>query len=289
MESRSPEEILGMSNGRQIGDSGKAILKGLPIRCLSAFQRVTAATDEEIQHILWISPRTMRSRFQTGRLTPAESDRLYGATRILESVLIHFDNNEKHAQAWLRAPASSEHHVPPISLIGTFAGLELVNHYLEDSRFEFYIQGKTISPNKGQRKPTDYPDPLSLLGLKRSMDIDNRIRKGFPHRSYELFRKRSQFSMKEMQEILWVSPATLSKYSNSGFLPGDISDRLYRTAVVFFFMNMMISNNTEKAQELMHREFPRLGNRRPIDLLRTDPDVDEIMGVTFQVLTGASS
>jgi putative toxin-antitoxin system antitoxin component (TIGR02293 family) len=287
MSSRSPEEILGMPKSRHKGDSGRAIIKGLPIRCLNAFQRITAATEEELLHILWMSPRTFKTGKQSGRLSPAESDRLYGATRILESVLMHFDNNEKHAQAWLRVPASKEHPVPPISLMGTFAGLELTYHYLEGAYFEFYLLGKNNPSNKGKREPTDYPDPLSVLGLKRSMDIDDRIRKGFPYRSYELLRKKSQFSVKEMDKMLWVSSTTLSKCSRSGHLPGDVSNRLYRVAVVFFFMNMLGGYNAGDAQELMHREFPRLGNRRPIDLLHTDPDVDEVIGMACQVLDGA--
>jgi putative toxin-antitoxin system antitoxin component (TIGR02293 family) len=286
MTSNTPEEILHMPRSREIGDSGKRILKGLPIRSLNAFQRITAATDEEIQYILWISPGTMKSRIKTGRLTPVESDRLYGAARILESVLIHFDGNEKLAQAWLRAPVSKEHHDPPISLMGTFAGLELIYHYLEGAYFEFYLRGKTNPPNKSKRDSTDYPDPLSILGLKRSMDIDNRIRKGFPYRSYELFRKRSQYSVKEMQKMLWVSSATLSKYSSSGFLPGDISDRLYRAAVAFFFMNMLVGYDAGNAQKWMHKWIPPLGNRRPIDLLKTDPDTDEVIGTVCQVLDG---
>jgi putative toxin-antitoxin system antitoxin component (TIGR02293 family) len=289
MSSRSPEELLGMLKSRHIGDSGKAILKGLPVRCLNAFQRITAATEEELLHILWMSPEIMKKRVRIGRLTPAESDRLYGAARILESVLIHFDNNEKHAQAWLRAPSSKEHHVPPISLMGTFAGLELTYHYLEGAHFELYLLGKSNPKTKGKRDRFDYPDPLTILGLKRSMDIDDRIRKGFSYRSYELFRKRTQFSVKEIQKILWVSSATLSKCSNSGHLPGDVSDRLYRATVVFFFMNMMVGYDAKDAQEWIHEEVPRLGNRRTIDLLRTDPDVDEVIGIACQALDGAIS
>jgi putative toxin-antitoxin system antitoxin component (TIGR02293 family) len=288
MEVRDPEELLGMPKSRHIGDTGKAILKGLPVRCLNRFQRITAAIDEELSQILWMSPRIMKTRRQTGRLSPAESDRLYGAARLLAWVLWHFGNDEKLAQAWLRAPASKEHHVPPISLMGTFAGLELIYHYLEGSYFEFYLR-KEHPKNEGKRDPRDYQDPLAIMGLKRTLDIDDQIRRGFPYRCYTLFQKRTLFSTKEMRQILWTSSATLSKSSLSGRLPGDISDRLYRVAVAFFFMNMMVSNNSENAQKLMHSEFPRLGNRRPIDLLKTDPDTDEVIGTVCQVMDGMVS
>ena len=288
MEVRSPEELLGLPESRHIGDTGKAILKGLPVRCLNKFQRITAATDEELSHILWMSPRIIKTRRQTGRLSPSESDRLYGAARLLTSVLWHFGNNEKLAQAWLRAPASIEHHVPPISLMGTFAGLELIYHYLKGSYFELYLR-KEKPKYEGKRDPNDYPDPLAIMGLKRKLDIDERIRRGVPYRCYTLFQKRTQFSTKEMRQILRTSSATLSKSSLSGRLPGDISDRLYRAAVAFFFVSMLVGYNAGKAQKWMHKVIPRLGNRRPIDLLKTDPDTDEVIGTVCQVLDGMVS
>lgn len=189
MEVRDPEELLGMPKSRNIGDAGKALLNGLPVRCLNKFQRITAATDEELSHILWMSPRIIKTRRQTGRLSPAELDRLYGAARLLARALWHFGNDEKLAQAWLRAPASKEHHVPPISLMGTFAGLELIYHYLEGSYFELYLR-KENPKNEGKRDPRDYPDPLAITGLKRTLDIDDRIRRGFPYRCYTLFKKK---------------------------------------------------------------------------------------------------
>jgi putative toxin-antitoxin system antitoxin component (TIGR02293 family) len=286
MPFRSPEELLGMPRRRHKDDSGKQILKGLPVRNLNAFQRITAATEEELIHILWMSPRILKSRMQAGRLMPSESDRLFCAMRIIARALLHFDDNEKRVQAWLRAPASKKHHVPPISLLGTFAGAELAYHYLEGAYFELYLLGKSNPKIKGKRGRFDYPDPLAILGLKRSTDIDDRIRKGFHYHSYELFRMRTLYSVKEMQQILWVSSSTLSKYRTLGRLPGDISDRLYRAAVVFYFVNEMVGYSACSAQEWIHHPAFRLGYRRPIDLLRTDPGSDEVISTACRVIDG---
>ncbi len=286
MPIRTPEEILGMPSVHNIGDSGKRIQKGLPLRSLNVFQRITASTKEEISHILWMSERTYRTRQRTGRLSPDESDRLYGAARILAFVLHHFQNDEKRAKAWLRAPGSPEHQVQPISLMGTFGGLELVYHYLEGAYFETYLKGKNNSSHEGRRKAGEYQDPLEILGLRRSLDIDERIRKGFPFRSYELFRKQSLFTVVEMRRILQVSPVTLSKCRKLGRLTGLISDRLYRTSVAFYFVNLMVGYDSSYAQEWFHEATAWLNGCRPIDLLETDPDTDEVIAAACRVLDG---
>jgi putative toxin-antitoxin system antitoxin component (TIGR02293 family) len=289
MSSRTAEELLGIPSTRHIGELGKRILKGLPFRSLTAFQRITAATEAEISHILWMPTNKFQRRRKTGHLSPAESDRLFGAARILAFVLHHFQNDEKRAQAWLRAPASPKHHVPPISLMGTFGGLELVYHYLEDAYFELYLKERSNSSKKSKRKTGEYDDPLDILGLKRSPDIDDRIRRGFPFISFELFRKRSLFTVAEMRQILRVSSAYLSKYRSLGRLPGHISDRLYRTAVAYFFVHMMVGSEAEYAKEWLHEPTAFLSSHRPIDLLRTDPDTDEVIAAACRVLDGMAA
>jgi putative toxin-antitoxin system antitoxin component (TIGR02293 family) len=289
MTSKTPEALLGIPSSRQIGDLGKRILKGLPFRSLAAFQQITAATEDEISHILWMPKRRFQTRKKTGRLSPAGSDRLFGAARILDSILYHFENDEKRVQAWLRAPASSKQPVPPISLMGTYGGLELVLHYLEGAYFETYLLEKSNSSQESRRTTGEYQDPLEILGLKRSLDIDDRIRKGFPFKSYELFRKRSLFTVAEMRQILRVSSASLSKCRSLGRLPGHISDRLYRTAVVYYFVHLMVGSDAVNAQEWLHEPAARLSTHRPIDLLRTDPDSHEVIAAACRVLDGMAA
>jgi hypothetical protein len=169
---------------------------------------------------------------------------------------------------------------------GHFWGIGVGLHYLEGAYFETYLQGNHKSLYEGKLKANEYQDPLEILGLRRSLDIDERIRKGFPFRSYELFRKQSLFTVMEMRRILQVSPVTLSKCRKPGRLTGLISDRLYRTSVAFYFVNLMVGYDSPYAQEWFHEATPWLNGCRPIDLLQTDPDTDEVIAATCRVLDG---
>jgi putative toxin-antitoxin system antitoxin component (TIGR02293 family) len=283
---QSPEEILELPKSRPLADAGKLILRGLPVRCLTVFQRITAATEEELLHILWMSSRTLKTRLRAGRLTPAESDRLYRAARVIGGALFHFKDDEEQVRAWLRSPASKNHHVFPISLLGTFGGVELVGHYLERAYFETYLLEKTKKEKASEKALYGYLDPLAILGLMRSKDIDSEIRRGFPYRAYELFRKRTLFSVTEMTKILWVASSTLSKFHSRGRLSGDASDRLYRCAVVYYFTNTMVSDDAKDTQDWLHDEIPALGSLRPIDLMRTEPGAQAVIATACRVMDG---
>jgi putative toxin-antitoxin system antitoxin component (TIGR02293 family) len=286
LEYQSPEEILELPKSQSPTDAGKLILRGLPVRCLKVFQRIIGATDEELEFILSISPRTLKTRLRTTRLTPAESDRLYRAARMIGDVLHHFENDEKRVQVWLRSPASKDHPVCPITLLGTFGGVELASHYLERAYFETYLWEKTKKEKANEKALYRFYDPLAILSLVRSKDIDREIRKGFPYRSYALFRKRTIFSVTEMTKLLWTSSATLSKFRSRGRLSGDVSDRLYRTAVVYYFVNTMVSYHTEDTQDWLHERRPSLGGCRPIDLMKTEPGAQAVIATACRVLDG---
>ena len=286
MPYQSPEEVLELPISQSPTDAGKLILRGLPVRCLKVFQRITAATEEELSYILWISSRTLKTRLRASRLTPVESDRLYRAARVIGGALFHFNNDEEQVRAWLRSPASKDHIVLPIALLGTFGGVELASHYLERAYFETYLLEKSHAAEDGKKDPNEYSDPLEILGLKRSKDIDKLIRKGFPYRSYALFRKRALFSVTEMTQLLWTSSATLSKFHSRGRLSGDVSDRLYRTAVVYYFVNTMVSYHPEDTQDWLHDRIPGLGGCRPIDLMRTEPGAQAVIATACRVLDG---
>lgn len=286
LEYQSPEEILELPKNQSPTDAGKLILRGLPVRCLKVFQRITAATEEELSHILWMSSRTLKTRLRAGRLTPAESDRLYRAARVIGGALFHCKNDEEQVRAWLRSPASKDHDVLPITLLGTFGGVELSSHYLERAYFETYLWEKTKKEKANEKALYRFYDPLAILSLERSKDIDREIRKGFPYRSYALFRKRTLFSVTEMTQFLWTSSTTLSKFRSRGRLSGDVSDRLYRAAVVYYFVNTMVSYHREDTQDWLRDQIPGLGGRRPIDLMRTEPGVQAVIATACRVLDG---
>jgi putative toxin-antitoxin system antitoxin component (TIGR02293 family) len=286
MERKSVEDLLGLQRKENHAAPGKWIRKGLSTRCLKNFQNITAASEEEIRQILWLSPELLKARMCEGRLKTAESDRLYRAASFIHTALIHFKGDEGSVRIWLRSPVSGDNPILPITILGTEGGVELAEHFLRGSYFELYLIEGRQSGEKKKEYQEKYTDPLSILGLRRPKNIDDKIRGGFPFRSYELFQKRTLLSAREMHEIIWLSSRAISKFRAESRLSADASDRLYRAAVVFYFVNLMLGLDARETYDWMHYKDPWLGSRRPIDLLGTYPEADEVKAMACRIMDG---
>jgi putative toxin-antitoxin system antitoxin component (TIGR02293 family) len=71
-----------------------------------------------------------------------------------------------------------------------------------------------------------------------------------------------------------------------GRLSADASDRLYRAAVIFYFVNLMIGTDARDVNDWMHEENHGLGYFTPMDLLATHPEADEVKAMMCRVLDG---
>lgn len=289
MERKSVEDLLGLKRKENHAAPEKWIREGLSTRCLKNFQNITAASEEEIRQILWLSPESLKSQIRNRRLKPAESDRLYRAASFIEIALIHFEGDEGSVRTWLRSPVSGDNPIVPITILGTEGGVELAEHFLWGSYFEFYLREDQEPSNAETGSSDKYRDPLSIIGLRRTINIDEKIRRGFPFRSYELFKKRTLSSAREMYGITWLSSRSVARMRTECRLSADASDRLYRAAVVFYFVNLMLGFDARDTYDWMHENDPWLGSRRPIDLLGTYPEADAVKGLVWGVLDGAAA
>ena len=113
-----------------------AVRRGLRTSAVDAVIEELDAPRTEVLPTLRIARRTMERRKVTGRLLPAESERVYRLAKVLafaESVL----GSRDKARHWLSAPNRAMGNVSPLSLLETEAGTDEVTNVL--GRIEFGV------------------------------------------------------------------------------------------------------------------------------------------------------
>lgn len=126
--------LLGGSKTLQLKGTGPlawvvAIRKGFPIAALDSFRQNIDATNAELAQALGTSVRSLAGRRHKGVLSASESERLLRLAKVVvraESVFDDVDNGLN----WLREPNISLGGEPPISLLDTDIGTELVRDVL---------------------------------------------------------------------------------------------------------------------------------------------------------------
>jgi putative toxin-antitoxin system antitoxin component (TIGR02293 family) len=129
------EKTLGKKVSSQ-QDLITAVQRGLRVSAIDAVSEGLDVSRAEMLPRLRIARRTMERRKQTGRLLPAESERVYRLAKILafaESVL----GSKEKARHWLSAPNRALGSVTPLSLVETEAGADEVTNIL--GRIEYGV------------------------------------------------------------------------------------------------------------------------------------------------------
>lgn len=109
------------------------VRKGLPASALKAVADGKAVTVADLVNVVG-SRRTLDRRLAgNGRLTAEESDRLARFAEVL-ALATHIYGSRTHAMKWLRAPQFSFDGTPPIELMQTSSGSELVINLLQGFR-----------------------------------------------------------------------------------------------------------------------------------------------------------
>lgn len=129
------EKTLGKRISSQ-QDLISAVRRGLLTTTVDALIEELDAPRAEVLPTLRLARRTMERRKATGRLLPAESERVYRLAKVLafaESVL----GTKEKAQHWLQARNRALGNVSPLSLLETEAGVDEVTNVL--GRIEFGV------------------------------------------------------------------------------------------------------------------------------------------------------
>jgi len=106
-----------------------AVRKGVRVSAVDAVIEELDVPRAKVLATLRIARRTMERRKQTGRLRPAESERVYRLAKILafaESVL----GSKEKARHWINAPNRALGNHTPLALLETEAGADEIAQVL---------------------------------------------------------------------------------------------------------------------------------------------------------------
>lgn len=120
-------------NYRQAGDSlgtryasfleaVPLITSGLPRGAVSRLAETSGLTMERIKQLAQISEGSFARRRQSGRLSPAESERLLRISRIFEAATCLYDGDQAGAREWLERPIPALGNRRPFDLAKTEPG-----------------------------------------------------------------------------------------------------------------------------------------------------------------------
>ena len=106
------------------------IREGVPFARLDSLADRLELTQETLTHVLGASERTLQRRRQSGRLSPAESDRFGRLERLYELALRAFDEDVEEACYWLTTPKRAFDGETPVEHLDTEPGARAVEEML---------------------------------------------------------------------------------------------------------------------------------------------------------------
>jgi putative toxin-antitoxin system antitoxin component (TIGR02293 family) len=109
--------------------AARRISEGLPAKALDSVQLRLDLSNEDLAHVIRISPRTLTRRKKENRLPPDESERVYRIARLLE-IAARVLGNKDDAREWMKEPNYALGEEAPLEMARTQPGAELVERLL---------------------------------------------------------------------------------------------------------------------------------------------------------------
>ncbi len=109
----------------------KQVENGLPFDSWERLQASAGFTTKQMADLVQMNVKTVARRKGTGRLSPAESDRLARFSRILTQAIELFEGDQQAAMQWLAAPRGALGGVSPLDVIRTEVGAREVERLIE--------------------------------------------------------------------------------------------------------------------------------------------------------------
>ncbi len=120
-------------------------------------------------------------------------------------------------------------------------------------------------------------------------DCDQIIRDGIPWDSVSDVKKALNLTNEELARILDVSQRTLSRLRQSKKrLSASASDRLYRLIHIFSFTKEVFEDD-KAARDWLHQPQVGLGGRIPLDFIRTEAGLREVVYLLVRIEYGVIS
>jgi len=108
----------------------KHIENGLAFTAVEALQQQMDLGTKEMARLLDIKFRTFLRRKESGRLQPAESDRVLRASRLFARAQDLFDGDQEAARAWLMKPQRALGDATPLQIAKTEVGAREVERII---------------------------------------------------------------------------------------------------------------------------------------------------------------
>ncbi len=124
-----PFRLLGSKSG-DLRATHEAILAGLPYSTLARLIKSFDGSADELLAPLAMGPKKLALRKAKGRLTVAESERVYRLARLLELATELYEGSEAGAIRWLCSPARSFSGETPLMRARTEVGARQVEHLI---------------------------------------------------------------------------------------------------------------------------------------------------------------
>lgn len=117
-----PLSLMGLSAGLD-SDAVAMVRSGLPTTVIEGLARSLGTSQRELLAASAIAPATLTRRRNTGgRLTPAESDRVYRIADCLAAAIRLFEGDRDAARGWLTQPARALGGATPFAYLATEVG-----------------------------------------------------------------------------------------------------------------------------------------------------------------------
>ena len=110
--------------------SADEVRTGYSYGTLESLSHTLGLTQERLTHVLGVSERTLQRRKEHGRLSAAESDRLWRIAHVYQKALEAFDGRADEARTWLTTPKHALGGETPIDYLDTEPGARMVEQLL---------------------------------------------------------------------------------------------------------------------------------------------------------------
>lgn len=117
-----PLRLMGLSDGPD-RDAVALVRAGLPTTVIDGLARSLGTSQRDLLAASGVAPATLtRRRNAGGRLTPAESDRVYRIADLLAAAIRLFEGDRDAARGWLMEPARALGGATPFAYLATEVG-----------------------------------------------------------------------------------------------------------------------------------------------------------------------
>jgi putative toxin-antitoxin system antitoxin component (TIGR02293 family) len=129
---------------------------------------------------------------------------------------------------------------------------------------------------------------VALVGLpsQNPMDISRRVAKGLSFTAFERFQRNSGLSLRDLAEVVEISPTTLHRRKRERRLDPQESDRLLRVSRIFGRALELLEGDADAAREWLAAPQSALAGRRPLELVGTDVGAREIEALVDRLEQG---